>query len=92
MDVDDTTGQCYLTFSPNLKGQLVPTHTSDQHEKKDILKVPGGGHVLIVPIAHGATLNLIPGELYYVPQSLLNVMGAFPSVRRMWFEVSSSHR
>ncbi len=53
-------GECYLTFP---KGQLVPTHTADQHEKKDILKVPGGGHVLIVPIAHAATLNSIPGEL-----------------------------
>ena len=41
----------------------MPTHTADQHEKKDILKVPGGGHVLIVPIAHAATLNSIPGEL-----------------------------
>jgi len=41
----------------------VPTHSADQHEKNDVLKVPGGGHVLIVPIAHVATLNSIPGEL-----------------------------
>jgi hypothetical protein len=53
-------GECYLTFP---KGQLVPTHSTDQGEKSDDSKVPGGGHVLIVPIAHVATLDSIPGEL-----------------------------
>jgi len=37
----------------------VPTHG----EKTDDFKVPGGGHVLIVPIAHVETLDSIPGEL-----------------------------
>ncbi len=41
----------------------MPTHRADQHEKNDVLKVPGGGHVLIVPIAHVATLDSIPEEL-----------------------------
>jgi hypothetical protein len=41
----------------------VPTHSTDQREKSDDFKVPGGGHVLIVPIAHVATLDSIPGEL-----------------------------
>ena len=52
--------ECYLTFA---KGQLVPTHSTDQREKSDDFKVPGGGHVLIVPIAHVATLDSIPEEL-----------------------------
>jgi hypothetical protein len=53
-------GECYVTFP---KGQLVPTHNTEQHENNDVFKVPGGGHVLIVPIAHVATLDSIPGEL-----------------------------
>lgn len=53
-------GECYVTFP---KGQLVPTHSAGQHENNDVFKVPGGGHVLIVPIAHIATLDSIPGEL-----------------------------
>lgn len=52
--------ECYVTFP---KGQLVPTHSAEQHENNDVFKVPGGGHVLIVPIAHVATLDSIPGEL-----------------------------
>ncbi|KAI0306802.1 nuclear protein [Multifurca ochricompacta] len=53
-------GECYLTFP---KGQLIPTRSAGQHENMDIPKVPGGGHVLIVPIAHFPTLNAIPSEL-----------------------------
>jgi hypothetical protein len=53
-------GECYLTFP---KGQLVPTHNAEQGENERDFKVPGGGHVLIVPIAHVATLDTIPGEL-----------------------------
>ena len=41
----------------------MPTHSTDQRVKSDDFKVPGGGHVLIVPIAHVATLDSIPGEL-----------------------------
>lgn len=41
----------------------MPTHSTDQREKSDDSKVPGGGHVLIVPIAHVATIDSIPGEL-----------------------------
>ncbi|VDB82716.1 unnamed protein product [Peniophora sp. CBMAI 1063] len=45
--------ECYLTLP---KGQLLPT--------KDVQGgVPGGGHVLIVPIAHFPTYGSIPGEL-----------------------------
>jgi hypothetical protein len=53
-------GECYLTFP---KGQLVPTHNTEQRDNERNFKVPGGGHVLIVPIAHFATLDTIPGEL-----------------------------
>jgi hypothetical protein len=53
-------GECYLTFP---KGQLVPTHNAEQAEHDTDFKVPGGGHVLIVPIAHVPTLDTIPGEL-----------------------------
>jgi len=53
-------GECYLTFP---KGQLVPTHGAEQHGNRGVFKVPGGGHVLIVPIAHVATLDSIPGDL-----------------------------
>lgn len=41
----------------------MPTHSAGRRENKDAFKVPGGGHVLIVPIAHVATLDSIPGEL-----------------------------
>ncbi|KAI0302241.1 CwfJ C-terminus 2-domain-containing protein-like protein [Russula brevipes] len=53
-------GECYLTFP---KGQLVPTHNAGRYDNEDVPKVPGGGHVLIVPIAHFATLDTIPEEL-----------------------------
>jgi hypothetical protein len=53
-------GECYLTFP---KGQLVPTHNAGRYANEDVPKVPGGGHVLIVPIAHFATLDTIPEEL-----------------------------
>jgi hypothetical protein len=52
--------ECYLTFP---KGKLVPTRNSGQHEDAEICNVPGGGHVLIVPIAHCMTLDTISSEL-----------------------------
>lgn len=52
--------ECYLTFP---KGKLVPTWNSGQHKDVEICKVPGGGHVLIVPIAHCMTLDTISSEL-----------------------------
>ncbi|KAH9966399.1 CwfJ C-terminus 1-domain-containing protein-like protein [Russula dissimulans] len=54
-------GECYLTLP---KGQLLPTKRTEQREFEGILKVPGGGHVLIVPIAHFATLGAMPAELH----------------------------
>ena len=46
--------ECYLTLP---KGQIPPTHSSRQ------TNVPGGGHVLIVPIAHYPTYSSIPSDL-----------------------------
>ncbi|THH19473.1 hypothetical protein EW146_g1707 [Bondarzewia mesenterica] len=55
-------GECYLTLP---KGQLIPTHDAEGYKDKgaEIPTVPGGGHVLIVPIAHFATLSSIPQDL-----------------------------
>lgn len=47
--------ECYVTLP---KGQIVPTQSAADH-----VDVPGGGHVLIVPIAHYPTLNTIAPDL-----------------------------
>ncbi|CAK5277556.1 unnamed protein product [Mycena citricolor] len=47
--------ECYVTLA---KGQIVPTHPPT-----DGPSVPGGGHVLIIPIAHFPTYSTIPGDL-----------------------------
>ncbi|TFY76541.1 hypothetical protein EWM64_g7470 [Hericium alpestre] len=52
--------ECYVTLP---KGQLVPTHAREQHPDARLSNVPGGGHVLIVPIAHFTTLSSIPDDL-----------------------------
>ncbi|CAE6412247.1 unnamed protein product [Rhizoctonia solani] len=48
-------GECYLTLP---KGQLIPTDPSGKPPL-----VPGGGHLLIIPIAHYPTLLSAPPEL-----------------------------
>ncbi|KZT09782.1 nuclear protein [Laetiporus sulphureus 93-53] len=50
--------ECYVTLP---KGQIVPTHTSAAHPNAPA--VPGGGHVLIVPITHYPTYSSIPPDL-----------------------------
>ncbi|TRM59290.1 CwfJ C-terminus 1-domain-containing protein-like protein [Schizophyllum amplum] len=47
--------ECYVTLP---KGQLVPTQSAADH-----VDVPGGGHVLIIPISHYPTFHTIPGDL-----------------------------
>jgi hypothetical protein len=47
--------ECYLTLP---KGQIIPTQSS-----ADNVDVPGGGHVLIVPITHYPTFSTIPSDL-----------------------------
>jgi len=47
--------ECYVTLP---KGQLIPTQSAADH-----VDVPGGGHVLIVPITHYPTYSTIPADL-----------------------------
>ncbi|KAJ7112417.1 CwfJ C-terminus 1-domain-containing protein-like protein [Mycena crocata] len=47
--------ECYVTLP---KGQIIPTQSAADH-----VAVPGGGHVLIVPITHYPTFSTIPGDL-----------------------------
>ncbi|KAG6917921.1 hypothetical protein DXG01_000358 [Tephrocybe rancida] len=47
--------ECYVTLP---KGQIIPTQPSTDHGL-----VPGGGHVLIVPITHYPTYSTIPPDL-----------------------------
>ena len=49
--------ECYVTLS---KGQIPPTKTIDS---PNTTQVPGGGHVLIVPIAHYPTIQSITPDL-----------------------------
>ncbi|PCH37719.1 nuclear protein [Wolfiporia cocos MD-104 SS10] len=50
--------ECYVTLP---KGQIVPTHTAGEYQSAPA--VPGGGHVLIVPITHYPTFTSIPPDL-----------------------------
>ncbi|KAL0060002.1 hypothetical protein AAF712_013238 [Marasmius tenuissimus] len=47
--------ECYVTLP---KGQIIPTQSAADH-----VDVPGGGHVLIVPISHFPTYTTIPSDL-----------------------------
>ncbi|KAF9013941.1 nuclear protein [Cyathus striatus] len=46
--------ECYVTLP---KGQIVPTQSAGRSD------IPGGGHVLIVPITHYPTYTTIPEDL-----------------------------
>jgi hypothetical protein len=50
--------ECYVTLS---KGQIPPTKTVEGYP--DTTHVPGGGHVLIVPIAHYPTIQSITPDV-----------------------------
>ncbi|KAF5315677.1 hypothetical protein D9611_004814 [Ephemerocybe angulata] len=47
--------ECYVTLP---KGQIIPTHQDDY-----TAQVPGGGHLLIVPITHYPTFSTIPSDI-----------------------------
>jgi hypothetical protein len=47
--------ECYITLP---KGQIIPTPPVNNQ-----FRVPGGGHVLIVPITHYPTYSTIPSDL-----------------------------
>lgn len=50
--------ECYLTLT---KGGL-PDTTSSDPQMKELFPIPGGGHVLIVPISHHPTLLSLPPD------------------------------
>lgn len=52
--------ECYVTLP---KGQIVPTHNASDYNTARVPSVPGGGHVLIVPITHYPTYATIPADL-----------------------------
>ena len=52
--------ECYVTLP---KGQIIPTHNADSYPDAKVPAVPGGGHVLIVPISHHTTYSTIPSDL-----------------------------
>ncbi|KAF8469918.1 CwfJ C-terminus 1-domain-containing protein-like protein [Gautieria morchelliformis] len=49
--------ECYVTLP---KGQVPPTQTP---KPSPLAPIPGGGHVLIVPISHYPTLSSVPADL-----------------------------
>ena len=51
--------ECYLTLP---KGQIIPTGEYAEGRPGDITAIPGGGHVLIVPIMHYGTYSSIPTD------------------------------
>lgn len=51
--------ECYLTLP---KGQLHPTGP-DHPPNPEWSPVPGGGHVLIVPIEHHSTMHTLPEDV-----------------------------
>lgn len=51
--------ECYVTLT---KGPIIPTGNYAE-PSSDISKVPGGGHALIVPIAHFPTFLAVPPDL-----------------------------
>ncbi|KAF8584079.1 hypothetical protein K439DRAFT_1633822 [Ramaria rubella] len=68
--------ECYVTLP---KGQLPPTQTT----QSSLAPIPGGGHVLIVPISHYPTLSSIPTDLAL---PIVSEIAQFKSALRTCFE------
>ncbi|KAG8763312.1 hypothetical protein FRC12_008616 [Ceratobasidium sp. 428] len=68
--------ECYLTIT---KGQLIPTGSSPS---ADSSPVPGGGHLLIVPISHYPTLLSVPPDLAI---SIISEVEQYKSALRSMF-------
>ena len=51
--------ECYVTLP---KGQIIPTGDEGSRHQ-EISRIPGGGHVLIVPIEHYPTLGSMAPEV-----------------------------
>ncbi|KAK7040914.1 hypothetical protein VNI00_009510 [Paramarasmius palmivorus] len=65
---------CYVTLP---KGQIVPTQSFADH-----VDVPGGGHVLIVPIDHHPTYSTIPPD---IASSILDETEKYKSALRAFY-------
>ncbi|KAG8711226.1 hypothetical protein FRC08_016174 [Ceratobasidium sp. 394] len=68
--------ECYLTIT---KGQLIPT---DPSSPTGVSPVPGGGHLLIVPISHYPTLLSVPPDLAI---SIISEVEQYKSALRSMF-------
>ncbi|KAF9454609.1 hypothetical protein P691DRAFT_786180 [Macrolepiota fuliginosa MF-IS2] len=66
--------EVYVTLP---KGQIIPTQSS-----ADRVNVPGGGHVLIVPITHYPTYTTIPSDL---APPIIEETGKYKSALRAFF-------
>ncbi|OJA10208.1 hypothetical protein AZE42_05129 [Rhizopogon vesiculosus] len=83
--------ECYVTLP---KGQVIPTQSAAGEDNSHISTVPGGGHVLIVPISHHPTYSTIPADI--APpilnetekyKSSLRALYAAHNARAVFFEV-----
>ncbi|KAF8517598.1 CwfJ C-terminus 1-domain-containing protein-like protein [Hysterangium stoloniferum] len=68
--------ECYVTLP---KGQLPPTQTP---KPSPLAPIPGGGHVLIVPISHYPTLSSVPTDL---SEPIMSEMRRFKSALRQCY-------
>lgn len=66
--------ECYVTAP---KGQLPPTDGTGR------TRVPGGGHVLIIPISHYPTLQSVPSDMA-IP--IISEMERYKSALRLTYE------
>ncbi|RXW22335.1 hypothetical protein EST38_g3538 [Candolleomyces aberdarensis] len=66
--------ECYVTLA---KGQIIPTHSEDY-----TAQVPGGGHILIVPITHYPTFSTIPSD---IAKPILDETESYKTALRSFF-------
>ncbi|KAI0071557.1 nuclear protein [Panus rudis PR-1116 ss-1] len=52
--------ECYVSLP---KGQIIPTQHAESYSGAKIPSIPGGGHVLIIPITHYPSYSTIPADL-----------------------------
>lgn len=77
--------ECYVTLP---KGQIIPTQSAANH-----VDVPGGGHVLIVPITHYPTYSTIPLDLAPpIIEETERYVSPFSLACQRWFNAFSLFR
>ncbi|KAI0784379.1 CwfJ C-terminus 1-domain-containing protein-like protein [Abortiporus biennis] len=77
--------ECYVTLP---KGQIIPTHSSSNHPRGKVPAVPGGGHVLIVPISHYTTYASIPPDL---AEPIIEETEKYKSALRAFYAAYDAH-